>query len=184
MPLPMNGRERAAYDVLTKLPYLLCHPDGVAAVSGAELSQLMREVRDALSLFQSTATPVTPIERGFADAKPMTFREFQAVNAERVPVYGKKLHDLTLREWCCELAEETGEVCGVAKKRSRKPDPARPGYDVAGKKTPTISDLADELGDVIAVAAIIAQHAGIDLELAVRAKWNSVSERLNYPVRI
>jgi len=177
MSLPRNPREHAAFGALIHAR------DTLKAYGVTDDRPVIKNIDEALALF-SQPGPVTPIERGFADAEPLTFRAFQAINADRVPAFGMTINDWSLRDWCCELAEETGEVCGVAKKRARKPHPTLPGHDIAGKKTPTLSDLGDELGDVVTVAFLVASRAGIDLELALRHKWNNVSERVSYPVRI
>ena len=172
-----NAREEVAYGAL------IFAVDALKGMGASEELPVMKDLRNALALFEQPA-PVTPIERGFVDAAPLTFRDFQAKNAARIPAFGMTLTHRTLMEWCCELAEETGEVCGVAKKRARTPHPTIPGHDIAGKKTPTLHDLADELGDVVTVAACVASRAGIDLELAVRQKWNNVSSRVSHPERI
>jgi NTP pyrophosphatase (non-canonical NTP hydrolase) len=44
--------------------------------------------------------------------------------------------------------------------------------------------LADELGDVLAYADLLAQHYGIELRRAVAVKFNRVSEREGFPERI
>lgn len=44
--------------------------------------------------------------------------------------------------------------------------------------------LADEIGDVVTVAAIVASRAGIDFEQAVKVKWNKVSEGVNWKERL
>jgi NTP pyrophosphatase (non-canonical NTP hydrolase) len=44
--------------------------------------------------------------------------------------------------------------------------------------------LADEFADVITYVDILAFRSGIDLGEAARSKWNEVSERVGYSVRI
>lgn len=126
----------------------------------------------------------TPTTLGFVDAAPITLRQFQVVNERRVPAFGSTLMGQSLREWCCELAEEAGEVCGVAKKLARAGHPTDPTKDITGKPKKTMSDLADEIGDVVTVAAIVASRAGIDFEQAVKVKWNKVSEGVNWKERL
>lgn len=69
-----------------------------------------------------------------------------------------------------ELAGETGEVCNEIKKLER----ARLGL-VGGKTDQT--GLKEELGDVIICVDLIAQHYGIDLEEAIREKFNKTSTK-------
>ena len=130
-----NAREEVAYSAL------IFAVDALKGMGAGPDLPVMKNIRNALDLF-TRPMPVTPIERGFVDAPPLTFRDFQAKNAARIPAFGMTLTHRTLMEWCCELAEETGEVCGVA------------------------------------------SRAGIDLELAVRQKWNNVSSRVSHPERI
>ena len=85
------------------------------------------------------------------------------------------------KEWCPdiqpdlsfrgnELAGETGEACNVIKKLERE----RHGW--RGSKS-TIDCLAEELADVIIVADLIAQAAGVNLGEAVLNKFNATSDK-------
>lgn len=91
-------------------------------------------------------------------------------------------------EWCpgknpdlsfrgLELAGEAGEACNVIKKLERE----RLGW--RGSRAFT-SDLADELADVIIVADLIADSLGIDLEEAIKTKFNSTSDKYNLKTKI
>lgn len=133
---------------------------------------------------KAAAVKKTPTTLGFVDAAPITLRQFQVANERRVPAFGASLQQRSLMEWCCELAEEAGEVCGVAKKLARASHPTDPTKDITGKPRKKMSDLADEIGDVVTVAAIVASRAGIDFEQAVKVKWNKVSEGVNWKERL
>ncbi|KAB1068865.1 MazG-like family protein [Methylobacterium planeticum] len=69
-----------------------------------------------------------------------------------------------------ELAGETGEACNVIKKLERE----RQGW--RGSRA-SLSDLAEELADVVICADLCAVTAGIDLAAAVVAKFNATSEK-------
>jgi len=69
-----------------------------------------------------------------------------------------------------ELGGEAGEVLNECKKLER----TRLG--MVGGKTDT-SDLADELGDLIITAQLVASQADIDLDEAVRRKFNKTSDK-------
>lgn len=75
------------------------------------------------------------------------------------------------------LAGEVGEACNVIKKLER----ARLG--LRGKRA-NITQLAEELGDVIIYLDILAERVGIDLWLAVRDKFNSSSLEIGSDERI
>lgn len=76
-----------------------------------------------------------------------------------------------------ELAGEVGEVCNVIKKLERE----RLGW--RGSRD-TVEHLAEELGDVVICASLIAISAGIDLDESVIAKFNATSEKVGLPHRL
>jgi NTP pyrophosphatase (non-canonical NTP hydrolase) len=75
-----------------------------------------------------------------------------------------------------ELAGEAGEACNVIKKLERE----RRG--IRGSRA-TAEHLAEELADVVICCDLIAMDAGIDLDAAVEAKFNSTSAKYNLTVR-
>lgn len=76
-----------------------------------------------------------------------------------------------------ELAGEVGEACNVIKKLERE------RLGIAGSRD-TVEHLAEELADVIICADLIAMQAGIDLDAAVRAKFNATSEKVGLLTRL
>lgn len=76
-----------------------------------------------------------------------------------------------------ELAGETGEACNVIKKLERE----RHGW--VGSRA-TLSDLADELADVVICADLAAMTAGIDLSGAVVRKFNATSQKNGLATRM
>lgn len=76
-----------------------------------------------------------------------------------------------------ELAGETGEACNVAKKLVRE------RLGIRGSRA-TLEQLAEELADVVICTSIIANHVGIDLEKAVRDKFNATSDKIGLSVRL
>ena len=88
-----------------------------------------------------------------------------------------------LVDWTNELCGEAGELANLAKKVKR----ARPAKN--GKKAdPTLeeakADLAPEIADVVICASLVAGHLGIDLEKAVREKFNIVSDRMGSDIKL
>ena len=75
-----------------------------------------------------------------------------------------------------ELAGETGEACNIIKKLERE------RLGIKGSRA-TKKQLADELADIIICADLIAIHEGIDLEQAVRDKFNATSEKIGLKTR-
>jgi NTP pyrophosphatase (non-canonical NTP hydrolase) len=76
-----------------------------------------------------------------------------------------------------ELAGEVGEACNVIKKLDRE----RMG--IRGSKA-TREQLAEELADAIICVDLIAAAEGIDLEKAVRDKFNATSEKYGLATKL
>jgi len=79
-------------------------------------------------------------------------------------------------KWACALAGEVGELCNKIKK----------GYRGFSGEAPTRAALAGELADIVTYADLLAAKLGIDLGVAVCAKFNEVSQRpaIASPVRL
>jgi NTP pyrophosphatase (non-canonical NTP hydrolase) len=84
---------------------------------------------------------------------------------------------ITLTYRLNELAGETGEACNVGKKIERERLGIRGSRD-------TIEHLAEELGDVVICADLVAMAEGIDLDAAVAAKFNATSEKVGLKTRL
>ena len=76
-----------------------------------------------------------------------------------------------------ELAGEVGEACNVIKKLERE------RLGIRGSRA-SVSMLAEELADAVICLDLIAMQAGIDLEAAVRAKFNTTSVKYGLTTRI
>lgn len=76
-----------------------------------------------------------------------------------------------------ELGGEVGELLNVVKKLERE------RLGLPGSRT-TVKDLADELGDLIVCADLLADEYGIDLKEAYTRKFNATSEKMGFPVRL
>lgn len=76
-----------------------------------------------------------------------------------------------------ELAGEVGEACNVIKKLERE------RFGLRGSRA-TLEQLAEELADVVICTDLVALAAGIDLDLAVRKKFNATSEKVGLKTRM
>jgi NTP pyrophosphatase (non-canonical NTP hydrolase) len=76
-----------------------------------------------------------------------------------------------------ELAGEVGEACNVIKKLARE------YMGIPGSRA-SLSNLAEELADVVICADLIAMHVGIDLGDAVKEKFNTTSAKVGLNTRI
>ena len=84
---------------------------------------------------------------------------------------------LTLVFFGNEMAGEVGEACNVIKKVERE------RLGLPGSRA-TISDLADELADVVICADLVALAEGIDLQQAIANKFNKTSVKVGLKTRL
>ena len=76
-----------------------------------------------------------------------------------------------------EMAGECGEACNVIKKLERE------RLGIRGSRS-TKDSLAEELADVVICADLCAMQAGVDLEQAVKDKFNKTSEKNGLKTRM
>ena len=103
-------------------------------------------------------------------------QEFAAVNAARAEVWTKGQPSDPLF-WAVELGGEVGEALNDVKKLRRE----ELGW--VGSRT-TIEHLEGELADVYICLDAVARHYGIDLEAAIRRKFNETSDKHGLPHKI
>lgn len=88
----------------------------------------------------------------------------------------------TAADWSNATCGEAGEMANVIKKIRRHETGA------ANKGDPPMEVLLDmvalEIADVVIYCDLLADYLGIDLEEAVRKKFNAVSERQGFPERL
>lgn len=85
-------------------------------------------------------------------------------------------------DWSNAMCGEAGEAANVVKKLRRIETGT--GSPDGPTEFELLGMLADELGDVIAYADLLAQHYDIDLRAAIARKFNAVSIREGFPERI
>jgi len=115
----------------------------------------------------------------------LTIRQFHEANEKRRqanPSNGTEA-TWTITDWTNELCGEAGELANIAKKVRR----ARPAIN-GRKADPTLEeakgDLAAEIADVVICASLVAGYLGIDLEKAIREKFNIVSDRVGSDIKL
>lgn len=93
----------------------------------------------------------------------LTYREFQRINAVRCKAgFKSSVDDWNPLEWAGAICGEAGELANLCKKIRR------------GDKI-DLHDVADEIADVMTYLDLLATRLGIDVEEALRSKFNSVS---------
>ena len=103
--------------------------------------------------------------------KPLTFECFHATNVARSKADVKRSLNWSPMEWGCALSGEVGELCNFLKKMSR------------GDKIPK-EHLAHEIGDIMTYLSLTADALDVDLEKAIRQKFNIVSKRWGSKYRL
>ena len=114
---------------------------------------------------------------------PLTFWRVQVINHQRC----KRWHDPTTEpwtgaDWSNAMCGEAGEAANVVKKLRRHETRTSPQGDP--DETTLRAHLADEIADTLLYAFLLADHYDIDVETAVVAKFNRVSERQGFPERL
>lgn len=92
----------------------------------------------------------------------MTFDHLRRANVSRCSEVFHPLEEWSPTDWACAMGGECGEAQNLIKKLRR------------GEGVP-LSDIADELADLIIYADLLAARLGIDLGNAVVFKFNEVS---------
>lgn len=98
--------------------------------------------------------------------------------------FNHKLTDWSIMEWGAACAGEVGEACNVAKKLRRR-QMGMERFNKAGESEFSLQQkLADEIADCIHYAVLWAVAADIDLEEALRSKFNRISAIQGSSVRL
>ena len=77
----------------------------------------------------------------------------------------------------CALAGEVGEACNIIKKLARE------RLGAVGSRA-NYTQLAEELADAVIYIDLIARKAGINLDEAIRAKFNQTSTKYDLGARL
>ncbi len=85
-------------------------------------------------------------------------------------------------DWSNALCGEAGELANVIKKVRRHETGA------VNEGDPSLEELkvmvADELADVVIYADLVARYFGIDLNEAIRSKFNRTSDKFGFPEKL
>lgn len=132
---------------------------------------------DAANLIENLIAGQSPFH-GLMFMKPTTenYGTLRGANAARQKEWDKD-GKISLSYRGNELAGETGEACNKIKKLERE------RLGIKGSRT-TVKELASELADVIICTDLVAMEEGIDLDEAVKKKFNETSEELGLRTRL
>ena len=111
----------------------------------------------------------------------MHIRNLQAINAARaVEWHAPQNAPWTLGDWGNAMAGECGEACNVIKKIRRIECGLKPPDNLEALR----EHLAEELADTLLYLLLVAEAADLDMQAAVRDKFNSVSGKEGFPQRL
>lgn len=104
----------------------------------------------------------------------LTLRQIRVANVGRCEEVFHPVQAWTPERWSNAAAGEMGEVCNTVKKLNRLDDDTNTEKDPQ-TKAECIALIAEELADVIIYVDLLAARLRIDLDAAVRGKFNQVS---------
>ena len=112
----------------------------------------------------------------------LSFSALRTVNVLRCLTHFHPIEDWSPTDWATALAGECGEACNVIKKIRRLQ--TAPHWSPEDGNRDLIAEVADELADVIIYTDLLAVRLGIDLEQAVRTKFNKTSDKIGSLIRL
>ncbi len=95
-------------------------------------------------------------------------------NTQRSELHFFALEHWSPMEWGCALAGEVGELCNKLKRLDE------PG----GKSTTTITEVGDEIADVLIYLDLLAARLRINLDAVTVHKFNAVSDRIGSTIKL
>lgn len=113
----------------------------------------------------------------------LTFKQLSRVCEDRTQAWDQGLRrgaEAEMLYRAVELGGEAGEVLNDVKKYSRSIQNQKGGKDYIE----LAERIKNELGDVVICAERLASFLNIDLEEAVRDKFNATSKKMKFPHRL
>lgn len=112
----------------------------------------------------------------------LTFEELRTKNALRCECgFRHKLTDWSPSQWTNAINGEVGELCSLVKDKF---DRGEDMLALRGRPMPTITQISDEIADVLIYLDLLAASLKISLDEAVRSKFNRTSEKIGSPIRL
>jgi NTP pyrophosphatase (non-canonical NTP hydrolase) len=136
--------------------------------------------KEAKSMTQENPSKTSDIATLARDAGVLTFRALRRANVSRKIRWHGDADEWSGADWSNAMAGECGEACNIVKKLRRHETHTGTSYNTPELEA-LLPMLADELADVVTYADLLADKYGIDLDRAVREKFNRVSEAQGFP---
>jgi NTP pyrophosphatase (non-canonical NTP hydrolase) len=113
----------------------------------------------------------------------LTFNALRAANVSRKIRWHGEADEWSGADWSNAMCGEAGEAANVVKKLRRHETHTGTTYNTPAVDA-LLPALAEELADVVTYCDLLADKYGINLEAAVVAKFNRVSEAQDFPERL
>ena len=108
----------------------------------------------------------------------LTFRDLTRANTRRLAEFpGHSENPWNAADWMVAVTGEVGELANKLKRLRR-------GVVVRGKELPNVTDLAEEIADIIIYLDLLASYLDIDTAQAVRHKFNLVSAEIGVDITL
>lgn len=144
----------------------------------------------ALQAGQPASPKASPLQAETALDGSLTIRFLQYINAKRAVRWHQNggIKSWSALEWAGAMAGEAGEACNAAKKLKRIEDQIaninlEEGRSLTDEQNAS-SQVVDEIADTVIYGVLLAERVGLDLEEAIRMKFNKKSEEYGFPERI
>jgi NTP pyrophosphatase (non-canonical NTP hydrolase) len=143
--------------------------------------------QDPLPAAGLLSSPASPLDEWTAMEGSLTIRFLQYINVKRAERW-HGLNSWSALEWAGAMAGEAGEACNAAKKLKRiEGDIANINLEEGRSLTDVqnaSAKIVDEIADTVIYGVLLASRVGMDLEEAIRMKFNRKSEEYGFPERI
>lgn len=124
--------------------------------------------------FPEVAREMIRLKSELSVSLALTLRQLRIANVSRCAQVFHSVQSWTPERWSNAMAGECGEVCNAVKKLNRVADGTNTEKDPQ-TEAECVTLIAAELADVIIYADLLSARLGIDLDSAVRDKFNQVS---------
>jgi len=145
-------------------------------VMAIQVHQLLDDLEALVGFCFSWLPPVDPV------SKTLTFSELRRVSLQRaLRWHPRGLEEWSVSDWVTATLGEFGEAANVIKKLNR----VRDGLIGNDKSVVELQlQLADELADTFIYLDLLASRVGVDLDVAIIAKFNRTSHKYGFPERL
>ena len=110
----------------------------------------------------------------------LTFAAFRQINLKRCNRWHPNgINSWSYSDWLTAVTGELGELASLIKMKNRERD------DLVGNKfSPTDKHISNEIADILIYLDLLAASFNINLENAVKSKFNDTSSRVGFPERL